>query len=347
MSEVKLKKEAFGHEAENKATGITLDVDENGDNFYRLTLHTKHPVNNSDYYFEYNKSDSKELLSVKEDGLYVETEKIDYLKALWETTEYSDFLESSTLVQAQEGDLGEGVKDFAVPKSTKTYDEVYVNKKLVRTDYNIGLHQADPMIEEVEKVFGKDQEWKCNRFNIIGTYTAHEDAPLRPPYTDEKTYSWYNVYSKPSQELLDEFKIKDQGYSYHVWHSIKYNTVQKTKSLKLVIADDEYSSNYQKHPETFIPRPETPIHSTKYNSYFFAKIYDQDGKEADYYDVFFVTTKRLMKEFCEEKGLPFPMPETREDDFVWIYGFVYDKKTLEIKQVKGYVRYPVEEGEWL
>ena len=41
------------------------------------------------------------------------------------------------------------------------------------------------------------------------------------------------------------------------------------------------------------------------------------------------------------------MPESREDDFVWIYGLVYNKNTLEIEQVKGYVRYPTEEGEWL
>ena len=54
-----------------------------------------------------------------------------------------------------------------------------------------------------------------------------------------------------------------------------------------------------------------------------------------------------MKKFCDEKELPFPVPESREDDFIWIYGLVYDKNTLAIKQVKGYVRYPVNEGEWL
>ena len=54
-----------------------------------------------------------------------------------------------------------------------------------------------------------------------------------------------------------------------------------------------------------------------------------------------------MKKFCEKKGLTFPVPESREDDFIWIYGLVYDKNTLEIKQVKGYIRYPTEPGEWL
>ena len=341
MSEIKLQKSMTAE------VGTNSDVDHEDKPFNKITLNLTHPVSKENVYMEYSKSDSQNVLIEKEDGAYVEEADVKNLKQSWEATEYSFFLENSTLRHAEEGDLGEGVENFAVPKSTKTYDEVYVNKKLVRTDYNIGLHQAQPLIEEVEKVFGKDQEWKGNRFNIIGTYQEHDDAPLRPPYTNVKTYSWYNVYNLPSQELLDEFKVPDVGYEYHVWHSIKYNTVTGKKQLKLVIADNEYTSNYQKHPDTFIPRPEVPLYSAKYRSFFFAKIFNEDGTEADQYDVFFVTTKDIMKEFCKEKGLEFPMPETREDDFVWIYGLVYDKNTLEIKQVKGYVRYPTEEGEWL
>ena len=166
--------------------GISRDVDHEDVPFNKLTLNVIHPVSKEESYMEYNKSDSKDMLIEKEDGTYVEEDDVKYLKQSWEATEYSFFLENSTLRHAEEGDLGDGVKNFAVPKSTNTYDEVYVNKKLVRTDYNIGLHQAKPLIEEIEKVFGKDQEWKGNRFNIIGTYTAHDDAPLRPPYTHEK-----------------------------------------------------------------------------------------------------------------------------------------------------------------
>ena len=341
MSEIKLQKSMTAE------VGTNSDVDHEDKPFNKITLNLTHPVSKENVYMEYSKSDSQNVLIEKEDGAYVEEADVKYLKQSWEATEYSFFLENSTLRHAEEGDLGEGVENFAVPKSTKTYDEVYVNKKLVRTDYNIGLHQAKPLIEEIEKVFGKDQDWKQNKFNILGTYTAHDDAPLRPPYTNVKTYSWYNVYNLPSQELLDEFKVPDVGYEYHVWHSIKYNTVTGKKQLKLVIADNEHTSNYQKHPDKLIPRPEVPLYSAKYRSFFFAKIFNEDGTEADQYDVFFVTTKDIMKEFCKEKGLEFPMPETREDDFVWIYGLVYDKNTLEIKQVKGYVRYPTEEGEWL
>ena len=342
MSEIKLKTSIL------ESVGTKKDIDHEDVPFYKLTLNVVHPVSKEPIYMEYNKSDSKDILVEKEDGVYVEEAGVKYLKELWAASEYHNFLETSTLVASSDGDLGVGVpSNTSVPKSTNTYDEVYVNKKLVRTDYNIGLHQAQPLIEEIEKVFGKDQDWKQNKFNILGTYTAHEDAPLRPPYTNVKTYSWYNVYSKPTQELLDEFKVKDVGYTYKIWHAVKYNTVSGKKQLKAVISDDEYTSNYQKHPDTFIPRPEVPVYSVRHGTFFFAKIFNEDGTEADEYDVFFTTTKDIMKEFCEKKGLTFPIPKSREDDFIWIYGLVYDKNTLEIKQVKGYIRYPTEEGEWL
>ena len=342
MSEIKLEKSILA------SVGTSKDIDHEDVPFNKLTLNVVHPVSKEPIYMEYNKSDSKNVLIEKEDGTYVKEADVKYLKELWAANEYHNFLETSTLVAPSDGDLGVGVpSNTSVPKSTNTYDEVYVNKKLVRTDYNIGLHQAQPLIEEIEKVFGKDQDWKQNKFNILGTYTAYDDAPLRPPYTNVKTYSWYNVYSKPTQELLDEFKVKDVGYTYKIWHAVKYNTVSGKKQLKAVISDDEYTSNYQKHPDTFIPRPEVPVYSIRHGTFFFAKIFNEDGTEADEYDVFFTTTKDIMKEFCEKKGLTFPIPESRENDFIWIYGLVYDKNTLEIKQVKGYIRYPTEEGEWL
>ena len=64
---------------------------------------------------------------------------------------------------------------------------------------------------------------------------------------------------------------------------IKYNVVTAKKQLKLVIEDNELTSNCKKHPDTFIPRPEVPG-ILKIN--FLAKIFNEDGTEADQYDVF-------------------------------------------------------------
>ena len=341
MSNVKLTK--YTEEIGN--IGINTDVDENDKPFNRISLWVQDPITKQNLRYEWNKTDSGIILTEESDGTYVETKDVEYYQKLWEANTYQEFLALSTLIPPKETDTYNIENNMAVPKSTNTYDEVYVNKKLVRTDYNIGLWQSDKLIEEVEKVFGKDQEWKGNRFNIIGTYQEHDDAPLRPPYTNVKTYSWYNVFTDVPTETLNAFKVPDVGYTYKEWNAIKYNTVTGKKQFKLVIADTEHTSNYQKHPDTFIPRPEVPVYAT--TTFFFAKIFNEDGTEADEYDVFFTTTKDIMKEFCKEKSLDFPVPESREDDFIWIYGLVYDKNTLEIKQVKGYVRYPTDEGEWL
>ena len=45
-----------------------------------------------------------------------------------------------------------------------------------------------------------------------------------------------------------------------------------------------------------------------------------------------------MKKYCEENNLIFPIPEDEEDKYIWTYGIVYDKNTLDVKQVKGYIR---------
>tara|TARA_B100000212_G_scaffold25786_1_gene17139 strand:+ start:14883 stop:15935 length:1053 start_codon:yes stop_codon:yes gene_type:complete len=325
---------------------INNDVDEDDKPFQRLSMWVTDPVSKEDIRFEWNKTDSALALTKEDNKCFIDSDDVIYYQKNWEVETYKNFLNDATLVPPNpELDDYNIRNNMAVPKNPNTYDEVYVNKQLVRTDYNIGLWQAQPMIDEVEKVFGKDRDWKQNRFNIIGTYTAHEDAPLRPPYTNEKTYSWYNVFIEMPDETLAEYNVPKVGYTYNGWHAIKYNVVSGKKQLKVVIQDDEFTSNYQKHPDTFIPRPPVPYYANK--SHFFAKIFNEDGTEADEYDVFFVTTLDIMKEFCAEHGHPFPIPEERENDFIWIYGIVYDKNTLEVKQVKGYVRYPTDGNEWL
>ena len=245
MSKIKLTKytEEFGN------IGINPDVDENDKPFNRISLWVQDPITKENLRYEWNKTDSGIILTEESDGTYVETKDVEYYQKLWEANTYQEFLTLSTLIRPKETDTYNIENNMAVPKSTNTYDEVYVNKKLVRTDYNIGLWQSDELIEEVEKVFGKDQEWKCNRFNILGTYQEHDDAPLRPPYTNVKTYSWYNVFTDVPKETLNAFKVPDVGYTYKEWHAIKYNTVTGKKQFKLVIADTEHTSNYQKHPD--------------------------------------------------------------------------------------------------
>ena len=60
----------------------------------------------------------------------------------------------------------------------------------------------------------------------------------------------------------------------------------------------------------------------------------------------FSTTPEIMKAYCT-KRIDFPIPESREDDYIWTYGLVYDKNTLKIKQVKGYIKVAQNIDDWL
>ena len=54
-----------------------------------------------------------------------------------------------------------------------------------------------------------------------------------------------------------------------------------------------------------------------------------------------------MKAYCNKNELDFPIPESREDDYIWTYGLVYDKNTSKIKQVKGYIKVAQNIDDWL
>ena len=221
MSKIELKQ--FSTDPENRETAINADIDENDEPFNRLSVWVQHPVHKDQAVrWEWNKSDSAWIL-IEEDGkVFVETDTVDYFKGLNEVVEYHKYLTESTLIPATEQDQFNLENNMEIPKNPNTYDEVYVNKKLVRTDYNIGLPQAKPLLEEVEKVFGREYDWNRNRFNIIGTYTAHDDAPLRPPYTNVKTYSWYDVFTDVPEVRLNAFKVPDVGYTYKEWHTRQF-----------------------------------------------------------------------------------------------------------------------------
>ena len=84
MTQIKLQKQSI----ESSLTGITPDVDENNIFFNRFTSNVKHPTSAEMHYWEFNKSDSNNLLTEKEDGIYTDDEDINYLKDSWSVEEY-------------------------------------------------------------------------------------------------------------------------------------------------------------------------------------------------------------------------------------------------------------------
>ena len=351
MSEIKLKEESMEDTLKNKVSGARLDFDENSNPFYRLTMYLKEPHTNIEYYMELNKNDSKELIIQKEDGNYVEEENVKYLHQMWRVD-----LNSTRLLKVwKEGEKGidipeewwdEGVT--SVPFDTAMWDEVFVDKEKVKIDYNITVvgNEADRVTELVTKIkekFPNEKDFYVNDHTIIGEYL--DNHTIRPPYKSHNTVTLYYMYYDKTEykKLLEEYKVPHRDlYSYKFWYGHKYDIDSSKRLLKVVIQDSDAASNYQKHPDSFIPRPQLPVCMDAY----FAKIYSEDGTEANEYDVFFSTTYDIMQEYCEKNNLKFPLPDNRIHDHVWVFGLVYDKNTLEIKQTKAYVKVVQNPENW-
>ena len=346
MSEIKLNRELF----QSEKTGVALDQDDSG-LFQRLTLRVVHPVTNDSFYMEYNKEDSKSLLIQKEDGTYAKEEDISYLKESWQAQEYENRLAVAWKPAERGVDIPAHWYDTTVqiiPKYTAMWDDVYVNKQKVKKDYSVGctgtpLNELNELISKVENKFPSEYNIKSHENNIIGMYLP--DHSIRPPYKSNNTITVYHMYYDIDifNQFLKDYKVPEHDYDYRFWFGLKYDLDSVVRYLKIVIGDDDKTSNYQKYPSSFIPRPQLPVCTSPY----FAKIYSPDGTEADEYDVFFSTTPQIMKKYCEEKSINFPIPEDEEDNYIWTYGLVYDKNTLEIKQVKGYIKVAQDPDTWL
>ena len=189
------------------------------------------------------------------------------------------------------------------------WDEVYVNKEIIKIDYAAGVENPEKkemqeLTNKVNEKFPNEVDFYGHPYNIIGKYV--DNHTIRPPYKSNNTITVYHMYYEKSwfQELLSEYKCPDYNYKYCFWFGFKYDLDSNQRYFKVVIRDSDMTSNYQTNPDSFIPRPQLP----HCNEPYFAKIYSQDGTEADEYDVFFSTTPEIMKAYCEEKGIKYPIP---------------------------------------
>lgn len=346
MSEIKLKKESM----KSEFPGVTPDIDENNVPFNRLTFTVKHPISKEVAYYELNKNDSKSLLTEKKDGVYGNQEDVDYLKDNWCVSEYVSSLSLAWRPAEKDVDIPDEWWEEVniIPQKTAMYDDVFVNQEIVKKDYAVGCTgklktEYDELIAKIKEKFPNEYDFYSNENNIIGKY--HDNHTIRPPYKSQNTITVYHMYYPKvwMQKLLKDYQCPDFDYKYCFWFGFKYDLDLGKRYLKLVIRDNDKTSNYQEHPDSFIPRPQLPV----CNEPYFAKIYSEDGTEADEYDVFFSTTPEIMKAYCTKNELDFPIPESREDDYIWTYGLVYDKNTLKIKQVKGYIKVAQNIDDWL
>ena len=206
-------------------------------------------------------------------------------------------------------------------KPAQCRDDVYCDKQIVRQDYSTGLSEARSMAEELQAVFPDYQNWLRWDFNIIGRYTAY-----REPYVNSGL-SFYNFGQVPSETLLLEFGTSYPTTNLLDWYGLKFDS--ETKEIMLKVVFKLYDG------ET----PELPSN----HGNFYAATHSQDGTTSDWVDYYAYATPKLIREFCAEKGLSYPLPPTTHTDcdVVWCWGFVFNKNTLEYGPVKAYARYNI------
>ena len=200
-------------------------------------------------------------------------------------------------------------------------DDVYCDKVIVRQDYSTGLPEAQALIQELQAVFPDYDNWNKYEYNIVGRYTAY-----REPYSNSGI-SFYN-FETPAESLLSRFSASYPENDLINWYGLKFDLESEQVMLKVFFT--EYSG------ET----PELPSNPMN----FFAATHNQDGTESQWVDYYAYATPKLIREFCAEKGLAYPLPATTHTDcdVVWCWGFVFNKNTLEYGPVKAYARYNQE-----
>ena len=161
MSEVKLEVKIATEMASKTDTdyGIAPDIDENGEDFNRLSFSVKHPTQAYMTYWELNKSDSNSLITKKEDGVYAKEEDIDYLRDNWALEEYMEGLNKAWRIAEKGVDIPEEWWDEVniVPLKLAMYDDVFVNKEIVKIDYAVGCTgklktEYEELINKIRKV---------------------------------------------------------------------------------------------------------------------------------------------------------------------------------------------------
>ena len=132
MSEIKLKEEEYFSDN----TGTYPDVDENNNSFNRPSFSFN---NNKDekQYWQLNKTDSANLLIQKSDGVYVEEDDVTYLVEANKVDEYVTRLSFAWRNATETIDVPSEWWDDVkiVPKNSAMWDEVYVDKEIVKIDY--------------------------------------------------------------------------------------------------------------------------------------------------------------------------------------------------------------------
>ena len=193
--------------------------------------------------------------------------------------------------------------------------DLYCNKALVRQDYNADSPKTKALIDRLmqDDIFKNFFNQKGEVLQQVGEYSNY-----REPYSN-KGISVYKV-GKPSESLQLDFGASYLDSNLLPWYGFKFDLSTKEVTLKVVFS--KYDSDL----------PELPK-----GGRFFSRFHNQDGTARNEIDVFVWATPYSIWEFCKDKGLTYPLPDNEHlNSYIGVWGFVFNKDTLEYGPVKAY-----------
>ena len=115
-----------------------------------------------------------------------------------------------------------------IAKEPAMWDEVYVNKELIKIDYQMGCtgpegEEIDALITKINSKFSNQPDFKAKPFNIVGKY--YDNHTIRPPYSSNNTITFYEMYYEKAaySNLLATYKVPVHSYSFRWWYGKKYD----------------------------------------------------------------------------------------------------------------------------
>jgi hypothetical protein len=206
-------------------------------------------------------------------------------------------------------------KEILATKTGKDYFDykrplaTYVNKELIRCDYDIKDPAAIPLIEELGINLTNSD------YTLIGANTR-----IRPPYSN-RTISVYFFKDLPSS-LIDQFGVDTSVFqNLYQWYGLKHDMVTNEVQLKIVCAEQDMQG---------VPAPTLPE-----GLRFYSRMFTEDKVMTPHVDCYVWAYPDTMIKYCQDHNLLFPAPDSILSN-VGLWGVAYDVNTLDIVTVKAY-----------
>jgi hypothetical protein len=193
-------------------------------------------------------------------------------------------------------------------------ETLWFNGELYRESIAVCTDTGSAILNDLKTRF-PEEEAGVSPIELIGYSPAK-----RPPYTNE-SISWY-TWKLPSDSVVQKYSVTETALM--PWYGKKYNLVDNSVLLKITHREDIAK----------------PAGAPTGPEYFYGEIYYENGSKDDTIDYYVVCDSELIRQFCTDYNITFPIPEEFVPT-VMGWSIVYKRDILDVLMVKAYVMTPV------